>query len=118
VSAAIAGASEAGRDVLQAYGERMASLAVRENDSTFLTRGLVATVVGGLTENDREAMMVMPLIENSAKRLGVNPSRLFEQTAGIVGPRGTLFLMRWLARHTDIRRHLVPRYVLTDHSGR
>ena len=100
---AIAKATEAGRGVLRAYAERMASLAVRQRDAKLLERAIVAVVVGGLSENDHEALLVMPVIEDSAKRIGVQPPILFEGAAEIVGHPATTNLVLWLMRKPEDR---------------
>src|SRR5262249_21765575 len=51
--------SERGRQVLRAYAERLASLAVRRGDSTLLIKAVVAIVLGGLDENSVESLMIM-----------------------------------------------------------
>lgn len=103
VAEALAAVSEAGRRVFRAYAERMASLAVRTREVEQLDRALVAVVVGGLDDNAYEALMVMPLIEDSARRIGAEPQRLFEKAAQIVGHPGTVNLARWLARKPEDR---------------
>jgi hypothetical protein len=67
-----------GRDVLRAYAERMASLAVRKSDRDVLLNAVIANVVGGLSTNEHESLMVMAPIEDAAARLGVDLPGLFE----------------------------------------
>jgi hypothetical protein len=55
VASLCAGASERGRRVLRAYGQRMSSLAVRRHDPDLLVRAVVAIVLGGLDQNALEA---------------------------------------------------------------
>ena len=98
VAGFIASASEVGRRVLCAYAERMASLAVRRRDADLLVRAVVAVVIGGLDQNALEALMVMPLIENSARLLTVDLAGIFEQAAAVVGHPGSVNLMVWLTR--------------------
>ena len=117
VALAIAHATEAGQRVLRAYAERMASLAVRQGDAMLLQRALVAIVVGGLYRNEREALLVMPLIEDSAKRIRVQPSVLFEEAAGIVGHPGTANLVLWLGRKSENRELLSMGYVVGADAG-
>jgi len=99
----IQGASETGRRVLRAYGERMASLAVRRGDAGLLVRAVIAVVIGGLDQSGLEALMVMPLIENSAGLLHVDLASLFEQAAAVVGHPGSVNLMVWLTRAPEDR---------------
>jgi len=114
VAIAIERASETGRDVLRAYSIRMATRAVREMDATFIVRGLVAIVVGGLDSNDREALLEMPLLEDSAKRIGVLPMVPFEEAAHIVGIPGETFLALWLGRKPENRTLEVMGYVASE----
>jgi hypothetical protein len=71
--------SEKGRQVLRAYADRMASLAIRWHDRATIVKALVALVLGGLDENRLESLMVMAPIEDSARRLGIDPPDLFEE---------------------------------------
>ena len=114
VATAIEHASETGRQVLQAYSTRMASRAVRERDATFIVRGLVAIVVGGLDSNDRAALLEMPLLEDSARRIGVLPLVPFEEAAHVVGLPGETFLALWLGRKPEDRTLKVMGYVAGD----
>jgi hypothetical protein len=82
-------ASESGRRVLRAYAERMASLAVRRRSEQLLVRATIAVVMGGLDQGEREALMVMPLIEHSAGLLDAHLPSIFEQAAAVVGHPGT-----------------------------
>jgi hypothetical protein len=90
--------TDAARDVLQAYAERMASLAVRRGDRAVLLNGVIANVVGGLDENLRESLMVMALIDDSAARLGVDLAKLFEEASKTVDHPGMINLVIWLTR--------------------
>ncbi|HEY6786592.1 MAG TPA: hypothetical protein VI365_04700, partial [Trebonia sp.] len=103
VASLSASASERGRRVLRAYGERMASLAVRRRDQDLLVRAVVAIVLGGLDQGVLEALMVMPLVENSARLLGVSLPDIFEKASAVVGPPGSANLMAWLARKPEKR---------------
>lgn len=47
--------------------------------------------------------MITPLVENSACKLGLDPSAVFGQAAGVVGHPGSVSLMRWLARAPEDR---------------
>jgi hypothetical protein len=81
----------------------MSSLAVRRHDPDLLVRAVVAIVLGGLDQNALEALMVMPLVENSARLLGVSLPGIFEKAAAIVGHPGSVNLMVWLARKPEDR---------------
>ena len=103
VASAAGSASEAGRRVLLAHAERLASRAVRGRDGRLLVSALVSAVLGGLDQNAREAMMPMALIDDAAARLGLDASTLFGDAAGIVGHPGTVNLMVWLTRAPEDR---------------
>ena len=45
----------------------------------------------------------MPVIEDSAKRIGVQPPVLFEEAAEIVGHPATAHLVLWLMRKPEDR---------------
>lgn len=110
-------ASEAGRRVLRAYAERLASRAVRGQDGRLLVTALVAAVLGGLDQNAWEAMMPMALIDDAAARLGLDVSSLFDQAAGIVGHPGTVNLMVWLTRAPEDRTPEAMGFAVSSDSG-
>jgi hypothetical protein len=103
VASLSASASEQGRRVLRAYGERMASLSVRRHDPGLLVRAVVAIVVGGLDQNALEALMAMALVDNSARLLGVGLPDIFDQASAVVGHPGSVNLMVWLSRKPEDR---------------
>lgn len=103
VRRALAGVSEKGRAVLRAYAERMASLALRRRDPALLVRAAVALVVGGLDSNEPEALMVMSLVDDAARRLGVELADLFEEAANVAGHPGAVNLAMWLMRKPEDR---------------
>ena len=47
--------------------------------------------------------MVMPLIEDASRRIGVEPHELFESAATLVAQPGATNLMRWLGRQDEDR---------------
>jgi len=103
VASAIAVVSETGRQVLRAFGERAATRAVRDQDRRILELGLIAMVVGGLDQNALEALMRMPLLEDAAGRLGLDPADVFEAVSDVVGHPGSVNLMVWLSRAPEDR---------------
>jgi hypothetical protein len=117
VAGVAASASERGRRVLRAYAERMASLAVRRGDARLLVRAAVAIVLGGLDQNALEALMVMPLIENSARLLGADLASIFEEGASVVGHPGSVSLMTWLTRAPEDRTLAAMGFVETADEG-
>jgi hypothetical protein len=103
VASITSSASEAGRRVLRAHAERLASRAVRTRCPRLLVPAVVAAVLGGLDQNAWEAMMPMALIDDAGRRLGLDLSDLFEEAARIVGHPGTVNLMVWLTRPAEKR---------------
>lgn len=103
VADAIAVSSDDGRGVLRSYAERMASFAVRTGDREVLLNAVIANVVGGLSANERESLMVMAPIDDAASRIGVDLPGLFEDAANCVGHPGTLSLVSWLSRTPENR---------------
>jgi hypothetical protein len=103
VGEALAAVSDTGRRVLCAYAERSASLAVRERSIDRLVSALVATVIGGLDRDDREAMMPMALVDDACTRIGQDPTGFFSMAAHVVGRPGRANLMRWLSRSPEDR---------------
>jgi hypothetical protein len=85
-------------DLLCAWSERMAALAVRLDSPTPLPLGLVALSLADETA-DGEALLVAPLHRRSAEKLGVDPIRLFDEAIGLTDLAGA----RWLrdARDSD-----------------
>jgi hypothetical protein len=103
VTAALSSITDKARQVLCAYAERMASLAVRRRDRDVLLRAVVALVLGGLDENRLESLMVMAPIQDAAERLGLDLPELFEAASNVVGHPGTVNLMLWLTRKPEDR---------------
>ncbi|MEP6695554.1 MAG: hypothetical protein ABJA34_01610 [Pseudonocardiales bacterium] len=103
VQAALAEVSPRGRQVLLAYAERSASIAVRNTVPDRLIRALIALVIGGLTQNALEALMRTALVEDAARRLGAEPAELFGETADLVGEMGAFALKLWLGRRPEDR---------------
>jgi hypothetical protein len=66
--------------VLLAYGERMASFAVREHDANFIFLGLLAVGLDGWRYDWRENVLIVPLFYDAATRLGVSPELIFGKT--------------------------------------
>ncbi len=106
IAALAAGPSDRGASVLRVYAERMSSLAVRREDPAVLVRAVVALVAGGLARGDREAIMVMALIEHSARLLHEDLAEIFKPAASAInalsagGPEN---LAAWLARAPEDR---------------
>jgi hypothetical protein len=71
--------------VLRAFAERMASFAVRQRSSEPLRRGLLALALGGAADDEREMIMVLPLIYRSAQLIDADPDSLFGETSQALG---------------------------------
>ena len=83
-------------DLLCAWSERMAALAVRLESPRPLVLGLVALSLAD-EGGDGEALLVAPLHRRSAERLGADSSRLFDEAAGLTDLAGA----RWLRDARD-----------------
>jgi hypothetical protein len=105
--------------VLQAYAERAAIRAVREQSREQLVLATKARVVGALDSDDwREALLIMPLIEDASKRLGIELAEVFEDASGVVGQRGAAYLVMWLGRAPEDRTLECMRYeAIEDEDG-
>lgn len=99
----VAAVSPAGRSVLAAYAERMASLSVRANDPTRLASALVALIAGGLIDADHNAVVAMSLVDRAAVLLGMDSERLATRLPNGVLEVGRLALSSWGARSTELR---------------
>jgi hypothetical protein len=85
-------------DLLCAWSERMAALAVRLDSPRPLVLGLVALSLAD-DSGDGEALLVAPLHRRSAEKLDAEPHRIFDEAAGLTDLPGA----RWLrdARDSD-----------------
>lgn len=70
---------------LQAFAERMATLAVRERSEIRVELGLVALSLAGLGRGAREAIMVLALLFDAARRVGASPDRVLVEAAVTLG---------------------------------
>ena len=117
IASALGTASEAGRQVMRAHAERLASRAVRDRDPALLLDALVAAVLGGLDHNYREALLPMSLIDDAGDRLGVDLPTLLGDAAKIVGHPGTVNLMVWLTRAKEDRTPAAMGFVESQEDG-
>lgn len=81
---------------LIAFGERMASLGVRERNSERLLLGLLALGIEGGNFDWRENYKVVPLHYDAAERIGVDPVLLFDNAATLLGGNLAKFLRGFL----------------------
>jgi hypothetical protein len=78
-------------DLLVAWSERVAALAVRLDSERPLVIGLVGLTLAAEADGG-EAYLAAPLHRRSAEKLGVDPGRLFDEAAGATDLPGA----RWL----------------------
>ena len=83
-------------DLLCAWSERVAALAVRLDSPRPLVLGLVGLSLAQ-ADDDQEALLVAPLHRRSAEKLGFDAGRIFDEAAG----RTDLAGARWLAEQRD-----------------
>jgi hypothetical protein len=83
-------------DLLCAWSERVASLAVRLDSPRPLVYGLVGLSLASDAEVG-EALLIAPLHRRSAEKLGASPGRLFDEAAGLTDLPGA----RWLRDARD-----------------
>lgn len=86
------------RFALLAYSERMASFAVRTHDKECVVLGLLALGLDEWCEDWRDNATILCLHYDAAKRIGLDPDSLFEETANLLPlePAGALrsFILR------------------------
>jgi hypothetical protein len=83
-------------DLLCAWSERIAALAVRLESPRPLVLGLVALSLAD-EPGDGESLLVAPLHRRSAEKLGADAFRLFDEAAGLTDLPGA----RWLQDARD-----------------
>ena len=83
-------------DLLCAWSERVAALAVRLESPRPLVLGLVGLSLAD-ESGDGEALLVAPLHRRSAEKLDTDPVRLFDEAAGETDLAGA----RWLREARD-----------------
>jgi hypothetical protein len=83
-------------DLLCAWSERLAALAVRLDSPAPLALGLVGLSLASAAESG-EALLVAPLHRRSAEKLAADPRRVFDEAAGLADLPGA----RWLREARD-----------------
>ena len=83
---------------LAVYGERMASLAVHEDSTATLLRGLVAVGLAAAREYHKELIVLLPLFDRSARKLTIDPDALFEAATEILSDAAPEWLRRFPER--------------------
>jgi hypothetical protein len=87
--------------LLCAWSERVAALAVRLDSARPLVLGLVALSLADETAHG-EALLVAPLHRRSAEKLGADPTRVYDEAAGLTDLAGA----RWLRDARDAEDEL------------
>jgi hypothetical protein len=77
-------------NLLPAFAQRMSVLAVRENDRNRCLSGLRAVVLASLINPERELVIPLSLLWNSAVLIGQSPENLFKEVRSESGVYGTL----------------------------
>jgi len=85
-------------DALLAFSERMAILAVRENNPQRIFEGLIAHVIEDIRWDYRENLLILVLLYHSAVKIGVDPVALFEKAAGFATPKTVQFLHEYILK--------------------
>jgi hypothetical protein len=99
-------------DLLCAWSERVAALAVRLDSPSPLALGLVALSLADESA-DGEAILIAPLHRRSAEKLGADPSRIFDEAAGLTDLAGA----RWLRDARDSGDELEDTGYVEDADG-
>jgi hypothetical protein len=99
-------------DLLCVWSERIAALAVRLDSARPLVLGLVALSLADESA-DGEAILIAPLHRRSAEKLGADPSRIFDEAAGLTDLAGA----RWLRDARDSGDELEDTGFVEDADG-
>lgn len=99
-------------DLLCVWSERIAALAVRLDSARPLVLGLVALSLADESA-DGEAILIAPLHRRSAEKLGADPSRTFDEAAGLTDLAGA----RWLRDARDSGDELEDTGYVEDADG-
>jgi hypothetical protein len=77
-------------NLLPAFAQRMSVLAVREKDRNRILSGLRAVVLASMINPERELVIPLSLLWNSAVLIGQSPENLFDEVRSESGVYGTL----------------------------
>ena len=78
--------------VLVVFAERMATIALRTRDDEPLRRGLLALGLAVGRDEEREILVVLPLLRHSAERHGVELEGIYQEARGHLPPDARSFL--------------------------
>ena len=92
-------------EVLDTFAERMASLAVRNGSLRDLRDGLLAVQLAlMLTDDHREVLPAVSLLQRASDLIGADTSREFRETAERAGDPPDNHLTRFLERSSEKKR--------------
>jgi hypothetical protein len=82
--------------VLSAYGQRMASVAVRTRSVDVLRRGVVAVALAeGHLDEPRDNLFVLVAVNDSASLIGTSLARVIDDVKGLLPPVGLAALQEF-----------------------
>ncbi|MFD7246845.1 hypothetical protein ACFV6Y_33445 [Streptomyces massasporeus] len=103
--------------VFSAYGQRMASMAVRTGDIDALRRGVVATgLAEGRLEDPRDNLFVLAAVNDSASLLGTTLLAVIDDVKGLLPPAGVAGLQQF-ARYEDSQKSIETYHIRRCGSG-
>jgi hypothetical protein len=106
------------RQTLLAYGERMASLSVRNSDATLIHYGLLGVGIDGWQSDWRDNVTIVSLLYDAANRIGEEPRAIFESTAALLADKPASAIRRFLLRSAEDKSLAVMGYIVgTDLDG-
>ncbi|MEV5107551.1 hypothetical protein ACFQ7G_19800 [Streptomyces massasporeus] len=103
--------------VLSAYGQRMASVAVRTGDIAALRRGVVATgLAEGRLEDPRDNLFVLAAVNDSASLLGTTLQAVIDDVKDLLPSAGVAGLQQF-ARYEDSQKSIEAFHIRRCGSG-
>jgi hypothetical protein len=87
--------------MLRAFSERMATLAVRNEDRRLLILGLLALGIDGGSVDWREDILLLCLHLDAARKLGAVPEDVFYEAGRMLPPKVTNVFMEFLNRSPE-----------------
>jgi hypothetical protein len=100
-AAAVLQISNEQRQTLLAYGERMASLSVRNFDARLIHYGLLAVGIDGWLSDRRDNVMIVSLLYDAANRIGAEPRAIFESASALLVDMPASAIRRFLLRSAE-----------------
>jgi hypothetical protein len=97
--------------VLRAFGERMATAAVRNQDPELLKLGLIAFLIPGAGPDVRDVLVVMPVFYDAMRRLGVDSESFVNAVRSVVGDLLVNCFEKFLERPEEMKTLKIMAYV-------